>query len=173
MKISYFLLIVLIVFSCKEKKKIPEKFNAKDLDFIYRIGLSSEYIDRSDNKPLKLKSYNKIEKEDEILYQNLMKEDFFEKEILIPEKFVGNTIFGKPYYLDDENKIIFLYNDFSVKLQKGKENFEMEKRLPPKKHGEVLLKDLDNDGIKEIVVYQKEGTYDYTYHHINVYSVFK
>lgn len=79
MKISYFLLIVLIVFSCKEKKKIPEKFNATDLDFIYRIGLSSEYIDRFDNKPLKLKSYNKIEKEDEILYQNLMKEDFLKR----------------------------------------------------------------------------------------------
>lgn len=176
MKNILFIIIISFLVGCREKKEIPLKYNSQDLDLEERFRFTTDFMLKNDKKIFKMDSIYDYTKNNKILIENLWKEKFFEEKILIPENFKGNTTSRKAYSIDENSKIVFLYEAsdqfLTFKIQRNKENYETSHKYQTHFHG-LILKDLDDDGLKEIIILSDSNSEDFTYYEINVYSVFK
>ena len=150
---KFYLLLVLTFIGCHKKDETSSAYKVGDLTFLKKYTMSTGLI--SVNDALKFESTD-FSNGNKKLKENLLKESYLNGDILILENFQSNTLSEKAYFLDKDKTIVLFYNQdeygfVDFKLQRNNEDFETSERFSKEING-IIIKDLDEDGIKEVIV---------------------
>jgi hypothetical protein len=165
----FIIILLSILFSCKNKTNI-ESIKTKQVSRIDTLAVISFRRSYVDHQYLTKKELDKLYKSNPILeeydgykkyvplFKELEKLKILEEKDLILKRF--ENIYSKEVkYLDSEKQISFNYSsDFtksnSINIKIVKNNILIEKKIDFERDHFIgmILKDVDNDGIKEILI---------------------
>lgn len=174
MKNIFSIVVLLFLISCKKEseKSIKMKFGELALYEVCRYDMRIYHNNYGKDDEIR----DTISSNNKVIIKNFLAQPYFKNNTFKIEYFKNNSVKNEVYFLDNSKLIKFKYNynydHINFLLQKGKESFNKSKQLSSEFKG-LILKDLDSDGVKEVIVLSHFES-DYSINStINIFSVFR
>lgn len=174
MKNIFSIVVLLFLISCKKESEKSTKMKLGELA-LYEVctyEMTFYHGNYGENDEIR----DTISSNNKVILKNFLAQPYFKNDTFKIEYFKNNSVKNEVYFLDNSKLIKFKYNYnynyINFLLQKEKENFYKGEQLRSKFKG-LILKDLDSDGVKEVIVLSHyESNYSINIA-INIFSVFR